>query len=106
MYTIIIIIILSFLIMRHLYFYIKNNLEGFCSSEGNSKSVCESITNSKNTAGIAHINELIKETKKDIESLLGKVSKSLDESKVEIQNNSKGIQTNIKNTDKMKDALS
>ena len=32
MYTIIIIIILSFLIMRHLYFYIKNNLEyeSFC----------------------------------------------------------------------------
>ena len=92
--------------MRHLYFYIKNNLEGFCSAAGNSKNACESITNSKNTAGIAHVNELIKETKKDIESLLGKVSKSLDASEVEIQNNSKGIQTNIKSTDKLKDAIS
>ena len=105
-YISIIMLILFCLIIRHIFVSVDNNLEGFCSESGSSKNACAAIANSKNTAGISHTQELIDETKKHIETLLGKVSKLEDTAEAEIGKNIKGIQKNIDNNAKVKDAIS
>ena len=47
----------------------------------------------------------MKEIKTSITSLLSNVSKSANESETNIKNNIKGIQTNISNNNKVKDAV-
>ena len=105
MYINLLIVFFLFLIMRYMFLKIQNCLEGFCSTPGNSKNACMEIANSKNTAAMNHSENLMKEIKMSITNLLSNVSKSANESEKNIKNNIKGIQTNISNNNKVKDAI-
>ena len=105
MYINLLILFFLFLIMRYVFLKIQICLEGFCSTPENSENACMEIANSKNTAAVNHSENLMKEIKTSITNLLSNVSKSANESEINIKNNIKGIQTNISNNNKVKDAI-
>ena len=98
----ILIFIFSFLIIRCLYINIKQSLEGFCSTSGDSKSACSAIANSENSASSNYTTKLIADTKKELGDLMTKVSKSAMDSQVKIQKNTQGIAKNLKRKNQIK----
>ena len=98
----VLIFIFTFLIIRYLCVNIKYSLEGFCAASGNSKGACAAMANSENGASAEYTKKLITDAKRDLTKMMEKVSKSVNDSGIQIQKNKKGIEKNIKNANSVK----
>jgi len=102
-YFVVLILGLLTLIIRYT---IKGSLEGFDSKgQDTSSGGSSAVMTHQNTAGIKHINELMKTAKDKINSLISNVSKSIDTMSKKVEENTTNITKNTNNDKKMAAAV-
>jgi len=99
-----------YLIMNHFILSTKEGLESNCttpSDAGNGKSDggCKRVATQQNSQAAQFTKRKMAIAKKTITDLMNKVSKLIQTEKIPTNQNTKGIETNLTNVGKMKQAI-
>ena len=99
-----------YLIIQHFILTTKEGLENSCvtpsdARDGNSDGGCKRIATQQNSQAAQFTRTRMKNAKTRIEALITKVSKLIQTEKIQTNKNTKGIETNLTNVGKMKQAI-
>ena len=103
------ILLFLYLIIQH-FLTTKEGLESNCTtpsdaSDGNSDGGCKRIATQQNSQAAQFTKRKMAIAKKTITDLMNKVSKLIQTEKIQTNKNTKGIETNLTNVNKMKQAI-
>ena len=103
------ILLFLYLIIQH-FLTTKEGLESNCTtssdaSDGNSDRGCKRVATQQNSQAAQFTKRKMAIAKKTITDLMNKVSKLIQTEKKQVNKNTKGIETNLTNVDKMKQAI-
>tara|TARA_B100000676_G_C17424822_1_gene506352 strand:+ start:154 stop:504 length:351 start_codon:yes stop_codon:yes gene_type:complete len=103
------ILLFLYLIIQH-FLTTKEGLESNCTtssdaSDGNSDGGCKRVATQQNSQAAQFTKRKMASAKKTITDLMNKVSKLIQTEKKQVNKNTKGIETNLTNVDKMKQAI-
>jgi hypothetical protein len=94
-----------YLIINHFILSTKEGLENSCKTSSDAKGGCKTVAVQKNIQAASYTKTILANTKKEILTLMNKVSKLITSDEAQMNNNTKGIKLNIKHVTQMADAL-
>jgi len=94
-----------YLIINHFILSTKEGLENSCKTSSDAKGGCKTVAVKKNIQAASYTKTILANTKKEILTLMNKVSKLITSDEAQMNNNTKGIKLNIKHVTQMADAL-
>jgi len=94
-----------YLILNHFILSTKEGLENTCKTSSDANSGCKTVAVQKNMHAASYTKTVIANTKKDILALMDKVSKLITSEETQMNNNTKGIELNLKHVKQMAGAL-
>ncbi len=104
------ILLFLYLIIRQFFLTTKEGLENNCTtpsdaSDGKSNGGCKRVAVEQNRQAAQYTRTSIENAKQTIRDLINKVSKLIQNEKIQVNNNAKAIATNADHVVKMKNAL-
>mgnify|MGYP006445502049 FL=1 len=94
-----------YLIINHFILSTKEGLENSCKTSSDAKGGCKTVAVQKNIQAASYTKTILANTKKEILTLMNKVSKLITSDEAQMNNNTKGIKLNVKHVTQMADAL-
>ena len=101
----ILIFMFFYLIINHFILSTKEGLENSCKTSSDAKGGCKTVAVQKNIQAASYTKTILANTKKEILTLMNKVSKLITSEEAQMNNNTKGIKLNVKHVTQMADAL-
>ena len=92
-----------YLIFNHFILSTKEGLENSCKTTA--AAGCKTVAVHKNIQDVTYTKTIMANTKKEILALIDKVSKLITSEEKQMNDNTKGIQLNLKHVKQMSDAL-
>ena len=94
-----------YLIFNHFILSTKEGLENSCKTPSDAKGGCKTVAVQKNLQATSYTKTIMANTKKEILALMDKVSKLITSEETQMNNNTNGINLNVKHVTQMADAL-